>query len=101
MIKKETIEELVNGYLGDGAMFLVSVSVSPGNVIVVEIDSDNNVDIDACAALSKHIESALDREVVPYELIVASAGLTSTLCVFLLFSMYLYPFLALLTFCGK
>ena len=101
MIKKETIEELVNGYLGDGAMFLVSVSVSPGNVIVVEIDSDNNVDIDACAALSKHIEAALGREVEDYELEVGSAGLTSPLRVLRQYRKYLNQDVEVLTAGGK
>ena len=63
MISKELIEQLVNEKLQGSAMFLVSVTVSASNMIVVEVDSDNYVDINACAELSKYIESKVDREV--------------------------------------
>ena len=79
MISKELIEQLVNEKLQGSAMFLVSVTVSASNMIVVEVDSDNYVDINACAELSKYIESKVDREVEDYELEVGSAGLTSPL----------------------
>jgi ribosome maturation factor RimP len=42
----------------------------------VEIDSDTSVSIDDCVALSRHIESFLDRDVEDYELEVGSAGIS-------------------------
>lgn len=75
MISVETISGLVQEKLGDGALFLVQVKVNLGNKIVVEIDGDNGVAIDDCVAVSRHVESSLDREVEDFELQVTSAGL--------------------------
>lgn len=58
-------------------MFLVDVTVRPGNVIVVELDSDVSIGIDDCITLSRNIESQLDREAEDFELEVGSAGITS------------------------
>lgn len=77
MITKEQIAELVEAYLQAGDNYLVDVKVNPGNLIAVEIDNDNGVVIDDCAALSRHLEENLDREVEDFELEVGSAGLTS------------------------
>lgn len=58
-------------------MFLVDVSVSDDDEIVVEIDSDGSVDIDACCALTRFIEERLPRDEEDYALEVGSSGLTS------------------------
>mgnify|MGYP002508330139 CR=1 FL=1 len=36
-------------------MFVTEIAVSPDNNIRVEIDSDESVDIDACAAITRAI----------------------------------------------
>ena len=77
MINKETIKQLVNDKIAHSDYFLVDVTVSTSNHIVVEIDNQDGVNIDFCAELSRHIESQLDREVEDYELEVGSAGLTA------------------------
>ena len=77
MINKETIKQLVNDKIALSDYFLVDVTVSTSNHIVVEIDNQDGVNIDFCAELSRHIESQLDREVEDYELEVGSAGLTA------------------------
>ena len=79
MISKESIQEIVNSEIQDESMFLVDVTVHPGNRIVVELDSDQSVGIDDCAALSRKIEAHLDRETEDFELEVGSVGLTSPL----------------------
>lgn len=76
MIDKEQIKSIAEQYIED-PMFLVDVAVHPGNIIVVEIDSDESVSIDDCIALSREIESNLDREVEDFELEVGSAGVTA------------------------
>lgn len=58
-------------------MFLVEVAVRPGNIIAVEIDSKEGISIDDCIALSKYIESKLDRDAEDFELEVGSAGISS------------------------
>jgi ribosome maturation factor RimP len=77
MIDKEIICRLAEEKLAASDNYLVDATVKPGNLIVVEIDSDRAVGIDDCAELSRYIEAALDRETEDYELEVGSAGLTS------------------------
>lgn len=77
MIDKKSLEEFIDGKLSGTDLFLVDLTVSPDNVIRVEIDSDTRVDIDECVDLTRAIESAFDRDVEDYELEVGSCGLTS------------------------
>lgn len=69
----ETVESALEGT----DMFLVDVSVSQDNRIVVEVDSMGYMDVEACAELSRKVESVLDRDVDDFELEVGSSGLTS------------------------
>lgn len=77
MIDKSEIGELAEEYLKNTSDYLVDVTIAPGNIITVEIDNDNGVNIDECVALSRYLESKLDRDVEDFELTVTSAGLTS------------------------
>lgn len=77
MIDKTVIEGIVEENLQGTDGFLVDVSVSKDNDIVVEIDSDSGVDIDTCVAINNAIDAALDRDVEDYSLQVGSTGLTS------------------------
>lgn len=79
MIDKSVIIELVQAYLKDSPNYLVDVQIASGNAITVEIDNDNGVNIDECVALSRHLESGMDRDTEDFELTVTSAGLTSPL----------------------
>ncbi len=74
MITKEIISGLVSGVM-DENMFLVDVAVGADNEIVVEIDSFPGLTIDQCVAVSRHIESNLDRNLEDYSLKVSSPGL--------------------------
>lgn len=75
MIETGKIEQLVGEKLDDG-MFLVDVQVNAANVIRVFIDSFDGITIDQCIAVSRHIESSLDREKEDFELQVSSPGLS-------------------------
>jgi ribosome maturation factor RimP len=77
MIEKETITSFVESYLKDSANYLVDITILPGNIIEIEIDNDENVNIDDCVALSRYLDSQLDREAEDFELTVSSTGLTS------------------------
>ena len=56
--------------------FLVDVSVSKDNDIVVTIESENGkIELDDCVALSRYFETRFDREVEDYSLTMTSAGL--------------------------
>lgn len=81
-IEKEKIESLVAKFAEGTDMFLVSLSISSSNVIVVEVDADFSVDIDKCVELSNFIESNLNRDVEDYELTVTSVSLSDPFKVF-------------------
>ena len=75
MIKKEVVYQIVGEWLEDKDYFLVEISISPSNRIVVEIDHAEGVWIDDCVNLSRYIESKLNRDEEDYELEVGSAGI--------------------------
>jgi ribosome maturation factor RimP len=75
MIEKKTVCQIVEEWLEDKDYFLVEVTVSPDDRIVVEIDHTEGVWIEDCVELSRYIESKLNREEEDYELEVGSAGI--------------------------
>ena len=75
MISKSAVQAAVDEWLEGKEYFLVDISVSPDDRIVVEIDHQDGVWIEDCADLSRHIESRLSRDEEDYELEVGSAGL--------------------------
>lgn len=77
MIDLQSVKKIVNEGIQGTDLFVVDITVSPDNRIVVEVDNDEGVDIDRCTTLHRYIESRLDREVEDYELEVGSAGITS------------------------
>ena len=74
MIEKIKILELVNNALDGSDKYLVNLKITPDNRIFVDIDGDNGVNIDDCIALSRAVESQLDRDEEDFELNVGSAG---------------------------
>ena len=62
MIDKIVVTRIVDEWLEGKDYFLVDVTVSPDDKIVVEIDHAEGVWIDDCVELSRYIESKLDRE---------------------------------------
>lgn len=77
MIDKELLSTTVAEAIKGTDLYVVDINVKPGNMITVEIDSPTGVDIDSCAAITRKIESAFDRDAEDYELEVGSAGITS------------------------
>ncbi|NOX86134.1 MAG: ribosome assembly cofactor RimP [Chlorobi bacterium] len=75
MIKKEDIVQVAENYLDERGMFIVRLTVSPGNLINLFIDGDEGITIDDCVNLSRYIEQHFDRDVEDYELRVSSAGI--------------------------
>lgn len=76
MIEREVVIRLAEAYLKASTCYLVEVTVKPGNLIVVEIDHDEAVGIDDCAALSRYIEERMDRHAEDFELEVGSTGIS-------------------------
>ncbi len=77
MIDKATVIKAVEAAIAPTDLFIVDVTVSPANEIVVELDSPGVMDVDTCADIARAVEAKLDRDVEDYELEVGSAGLTS------------------------
>ena len=75
MIEKKTVCQIVDEWLEGKDYFLVDVTISPDDKIVVEIDHKDGVWIEDCVELSRYIESKLSREEEDYELEVGSAGI--------------------------
>ena len=85
MIDKEKVTELIDERIAelDNGLFVVSLSISPTNVIVVELDKhEGGVSVKDCMSVSRNIEHNLDREEQDFELSVTSAGLDKGLRVF-------------------
>ncbi len=75
MIDKNVVSNIVEQWLADKEYFLVDVSVSTDDKVVVEIDHKDGVWINDCEDLSRYIEAHLSRDEEDYELEVGSAGL--------------------------
>lgn len=79
MIDKNQIAVFVEETLAESDLFLVEVKVKPANVIEVYVDADTAVNIDQCVAISRYVESKLDRDAEDFELSVLSWGLSGAL----------------------
>jgi len=77
MIDKNVINSLVEEVFKDTDYYLVDISISPDNIISVEIDNDSGVSVVDCVGLSRYIEKSLDREKEDFELLVGSSGITT------------------------
>ena len=70
------IIDAINDEIVARGCFIVDVSVSKDNDIVVTIESENGkIELDDCVALSRYFESQFDREKEDYSLTMTSAGL--------------------------
>ncbi|MBQ7997480.1 MAG: ribosome assembly cofactor RimP [Paludibacteraceae bacterium] len=71
---KEQLKQWIEEYLKDTGYELVTLSVSAGNDILVEVDRLAGVDVDFCAELNRYLVEKL--ESVDYSLEVGSVSLT-------------------------
>ena len=79
MISDAWIRELLNEELAGRDLFLVELQIKPVNRIAVFIDSMKGVTLDECMAVSRFIESHLNRDEEDFELEVSSPGLDKPL----------------------
>lgn len=80
MLDKSILTDIVNRAIADTDIFVVDISVSPANDVVVMLDTMGaGMDIDTCADITRAIEAAFDRDIEDYSLEVGSAGITSPL----------------------
>jgi len=75
MTFKNKVQELLDAALAEKQeLFLIEMTISPDNKILVTIDGDNGVNLQDCIDVSRAIEHNLDREEQDFALEVASAG---------------------------
>ena len=75
MIERNTVKTAVEEWLSGNDYFLVDVTFTPDDRIVVEIDHADGVWIEDCAELSRFMQERLGEELGDYELEVGSAGI--------------------------
>ena len=75
MIERNTVKTVVEEWLSGNDYFLVDVTFTPDDRIVVEIDHADGVWIEDCAELSRFMQEQLGDELGDYELEVGSAGI--------------------------
>ncbi|MBQ8484185.1 MAG: ribosome assembly cofactor RimP [Bacteroidales bacterium] len=70
------IKDAIEGEIVARGFFLVDVSVSKDNDIILTIESEEGiVELEDCVSISRFFETKFDREVEDYSLTVTSAGL--------------------------
>ena len=75
MIERNTVKTVVEEWLSGNDYFLVDVTFTPDDRIVVEIDHADGAWIEDCAELSRFMQERLGEELGDYELEVGSAGI--------------------------
>ena len=70
-MKTEEIKHLIEPILTEHHLFLVELKISKDNVV----DALEGVNIQTCIAVSREIESSLNRDEEDFELTVSSAGI--------------------------
>ena len=101
MISKNAVQEAVNEWLAGKEYFLVDLSVSADDRVVVVIDHAEGVWIEDCADLSRFIESHLNRDDEDYELEVGSAGIGQPFKVLRQYEIHVGEEVEVLTLAGK
>lgn len=78
MIERDRIIELVENIIREAEIFLVDITVTAKNKILIWIDKKDGITIDECAEISKELENHLDRSIEDFELEVSSPGLDTS-----------------------
>lgn len=76
---KERIQEHLTSLLDATQEFVVSLTVSSSNDIVVVLDSLQGISIERCIHINKALQTVLDRDQEDYSLEVGSASLSDPL----------------------
>lgn len=81
MIQKQEIIDLVDQFLlvTESESYVIDITISRDDQIVITLDNDEAIDIDECAALSQYLGEHLGEALDDYDMEVGSAGLSSPL----------------------
>lgn len=82
----ENIIPLINGILNDSAIFLVDLKIKQGNKVIVYIDGDQGVNINAIAKINRALRKKIEEENIfsenDFALEVSSPGIDKPLKLF-------------------
>jgi ribosome maturation factor RimP len=81
VITKDIVANHIEERIAESDIFIVDVTVRPGNVIEVTLDADGGISIESCTEVHRHLLKQMDREVEDYSLVVGSPDLTKPLLV--------------------
>ena len=77
---KDKVKNIVDVVLADyEQLFLIDLSVSESNKIIITLDGDTGVNLQDCITISRAVEQELDKDELDFSLEVASAGVSSPL----------------------
>ena len=76
MLDKQQLQNWINEYLQGTDYELITLTVSAGNDILVEVDRLAGVDVDFCAEMNHYLVEKLDAVEPDYSLEVGSVSLT-------------------------
>ncbi|MCQ2312172.1 MAG: ribosome assembly cofactor RimP [Paludibacteraceae bacterium] len=76
MLDVAKLEQMIQEYLQGSDYQLTTLTISPENEILVEVDRLAGVDLDFCAGLNDYLNKQFDREKEDYSLEVGSVCLT-------------------------
>lgn len=80
MAFKEKVEQLLHQAIEEHPhLFLIDLTITDSNKIIVTLDGDNGVQLQDCVNVSRIVENNLDREEQDFALEVASAGVSAPL----------------------
>ncbi len=77
---KDKVKNILDAVFADyEQLFLIELSVSENNKIIITLDGDRGVNLQDCITISRAVEQELDKEELDFSLEVASAGVSSPL----------------------
>lgn len=79
MFKEKVAQLLEEGLKAKPSLFLIDLTITDSQKIIVTLDGDNGVTLQDCIDISRAIEHNLDREETDFSLEVASAGVSAPL----------------------
>lgn len=79
VISAELVRQLVEEKIEGTDIFIIDIQVRSSNAILIEVDADQGLPIDACVGISRHVERSFDREEQDFELSVSSPGVNQPL----------------------
>lgn len=79
-MNEELVQNLVNEAIAENQeLFLIDLTISAGNKILITVDGDKGVPLSECVRISRHVEHNLDRDNEDFSLEVSTPGATTPL----------------------